>query len=164
MCKVRVAAAGLLALVFVPSAVMCLEDVPAAPPRSADLPWTSPVLLVGDLDDAAAWYRRTFGFEPIGERHDGSSRAVLLSRGMAVISLRPLAVETTGAVGKPVKVRPTLTILVEDVDATVARLQGEGVPILSMPEDGPDGRDRTARVVDPYGNRILLREPLPPGA
>ena len=80
-----------------------------------------------------------------------------------MVSLRPLAVETTGSVAKTVKVRPELTVLVEDVDAAVAALQDEGVFIVSMPEDGPDGRDRSARVADPFGNRIVLKEPLPPG-
>ena len=80
--RARAAAAGLLALVLVPSTVLCLEDVPAVPPVAVeDLPWSSPVLLVGDVDAAADWYRRALGFEVVGERVDGDSRTLLSPAG-----------------------------------------------------------------------------------
>jgi catechol 2,3-dioxygenase-like lactoylglutathione lyase family enzyme len=53
---------------------------------------------------------------------------------------------------------------VDDVDAAVAVLQDEGVPVLSLPQDDREGRYRLAAVADPDGNPITLREPLPSGS
>ncbi len=159
------AAAIAAAVAALPGTAFCLEDRSLAQaPATAALPWSSPVLLADDPDEAAAWYRRALGFEPAGERIDGTSRILLLSRGLSVVSLRPLAVDVTGSVGKPVKVRQALTLFVDDVDATTAALAADGATILAMPQDSPDGRNRIARILDPFGNRVVLEEPLPRGS
>jgi predicted enzyme related to lactoylglutathione lyase len=157
--------AAVAAMAALPGGALCHEERSAAPASAAEaLPWSSPVLLAEDPEEAAAWYRRALDFEPSGERVDGTSRILLLSRGLTVVSLRPLAVETTGSVGKPVKVRAALTLFVEDVDSAVAKLGKEGAAVVSMPQDSADGRLRIARIVDPFGNRVVLEEPLPRGS
>ena len=162
--RILVIASAALALLSAP--VLAVEDLSARPASEAQgVRWSSPVVLVADVDASAAWYERSLGFRRIGERVDGTSRTVLLSRGVTVISLRPLAVETTGSVAvRGPSVRADLTLLVDDVDAAVAMLQDEGVPVLSSPQDDRDGRYRLAAIADPDGNPITLREPLPSGS
>ncbi|HEU4518248.1 MAG TPA: VOC family protein [Microvirga sp.] len=162
----RVPAVLFAALAFLPLSARCLEDGgrPGAPELSA-LRVAAPFVLARDVDAAARWYEEHLGFERVGERVDGPARSLILSRGMALLQVRPKAVETTGAVEpapRPGGTGPT--VLVDDVDAAVAALEDAGVEILSWPEDGPDGRDRVARIRDPDGNRIQLREPLPAGS
>lgn len=162
----RVLAIAFSALTLLPGPVLGLEDMPTRPQSETQgVRWSSPVVLVSDVEASAEWYERTLGFKRVGERVDGTSRTILLSRGLTVISLRPSAVETTGsvAVGRP-SVRADLALLVEDVDAAVATLQDEGVPVLSWPQDDRDGRYRLAAIADPDGNPVTLREPLPPGS
>jgi predicted enzyme related to lactoylglutathione lyase len=45
----------------------------------------------------------------------------------------------------------------EDLDATVAELEGRGVPFIAMPDESPEGY-RLATFVDPEGNRFQLFE------
>jgi catechol 2,3-dioxygenase-like lactoylglutathione lyase family enzyme len=162
--RLAISSALLSAIALLSAPVLCREGAAAPPPANAALTWNSPVLLVEDLDEAVSWYAQALGFEKVGERIDGTSRMLILSRGMTVLSLRP-SVETTGSVARgPSRLRPDLTLLVDDVDAEVARLQDEGVTVLSWPEDDSQARDRLALIADPYGNRIVLREPLPPGS
>jgi catechol 2,3-dioxygenase-like lactoylglutathione lyase family enzyme len=50
---------------------------------------------------------------------------------------------------------PVLYFEVEDVDATVTRLQAEGIPLGTGPEDQP-WLWREARLADPAGNRLCI--------
>ena len=55
-----------------------------------------------------------------------------------------------------------LWVYVDDVDETVQRLRGAGVPVLADPEDMPWG-ERMAYVADPDGNPVALASPPPEG-
>jgi catechol 2,3-dioxygenase-like lactoylglutathione lyase family enzyme len=158
-----VAAALFVAL----SPVLALEDTAGVRPAKPApvLPWSTPVLLVGDLDAAAQWYQTHLGFQTVSDRMDGAAHSLLLSRQNTLVHLRARAVDVTGATeaagtgGR----HQRLSLLVDDVDALVADLQDAGVLVLALPEDDHDGRYRIARITDPDGNEVVLREPLPPG-
>ena len=161
----RVPALLVAALLLFPLSARCVEDeARPAETAAAELRVAAPFVVARDVDAAARWYEERLGFERVGERLEGGARSLILSRGMALLQVRPSAVETTGAVAPPRPGRAGVTILVDDVDATAAALQEAGIEILTWPEDAPDGRDRIARIRDPDGNRVTLREPLPPGS
>lgn len=56
-----------------------------------------------------------------------------------------------------VLVRGSLRLLVDDIDAEVARLTAAGVPFRNEVLDGPGGRQ--VLVEDPYGNPVELFQP-----
>ncbi|HEV2558591.1 MAG TPA: VOC family protein [Microvirga sp.] len=142
----------------------CVEDVKS--PTGAATHWNVPALLVRDLDRSAAWYEGYLGFARVSERLDGEARSLVLSRGTTLLHLRAMAVDVTGSIGAAPteRARRALTLLVGDVDETVAELQDRGLELLSTPQDDDEGRYRTATITDPDGNPILLSEPLPPGS
>ncbi len=55
-----------------------------------------------------------------------------------------------------------LIVTVEDVDASVERLQAQGVQFLTDPRDFPGWGIRSAYLRDPDGNLIELYSDLPP--
>jgi len=157
----RVAALLLAALVAVAHA-FAAEDVKGP----GEVRWSVPVLLVRDLDRSARWYETYLGFEHVSDRVDGDARSIILSRGLTLVHLRAQAAEITGSVdaGGKLNSRGRLILLVADVDALISELQGRDLAVIAMPQDDDDGRERTAAIADPDGNRILLKEPLPPGS
>jgi uncharacterized glyoxalase superfamily protein PhnB len=53
-----------------------------------------------------------------------------------------------------------ITLEVEDVDAAVAYVRGEGVQVFDEPKDRPWGK-RDAGVYDPDGNEVYFSQPIP---
>jgi predicted enzyme related to lactoylglutathione lyase len=76
------------------------------------------------------------------------SGAKLVVYGGGVGALQPKGVDKNAFV-------PNLEC--DDLDATVAELEGRGVPFIAMPADNGEGY-RLATFVDPEGNRIQLFE------
>lgn len=120
-------------------------------------------LSVGDLDDAVAWYGVALGYEQVfaaetptmrvsmGTLPDGTGLELLARHGSA-----------PGAQGR----RPDEALLVrgyghialevDDLDATVTRLEEAGARVVWAPRQSPEPGVSMAFVHDPEGNLIEL--------
>ena len=107
-----------------------------------------PVLTVGDLAAAVRFYRDLLGFtEAYRFPADGEAQFVTLTLGTSELGLGAGAAEPAAAF--------ELCVYADDCDAAVAALRAAGVPVVEEPADQPWG-ERTARVLDPAGNRVLV--------
>jgi catechol 2,3-dioxygenase-like lactoylglutathione lyase family enzyme len=113
---------------------------------------TAITLFVEDLDAAKAFYQRVFDL-PLTYEDDASA---VFTFGDTMINL--LRVESAheliepATVGGPdAGVRIQLTLTVDDVDATCAKLTARGIELLNGPMDRPWGI-RTASFRDPAGH------------
>jgi catechol 2,3-dioxygenase-like lactoylglutathione lyase family enzyme len=160
----------------------------AAPPQNGPPPtglvvgsgnYFSPI--VPDLDKAVAFYRDGLGLDAPGGPNDLSSNAPLMDMfGLPNAKLRQqiartpaLAggveiVEISAANGKPVERRAqdpgavTLVATVRDIDATLARLQRLGAPVVTRggkPVTIGQGALRIAVVKDPGGHFVEIAQP-----
>lgn len=109
-------------------------------------------MFVEDVAASKGFYQRAFQVEPIFEDDDSvvfriGGLVINLLHEQAVpelISPAPMAPASAGA-------RAVQTLEVEDVDAVVAQLAGEGVDLLNGPMNRPWG-PRTASFRDPSGH------------
>jgi lactoylglutathione lyase len=123
-------------------------------------------LLVTNFDECFTFYRDVMGFEVIwGEL--GGQYADFKGEGdvLVAISARHLVTEVVGARELPddldTQFRAMLIFAVEDVDATAAKLQAKGVPMLAPPQDRPGWGVRTVHFRDPGGNLLEFNRELP---
>ncbi|HEX5049856.1 MAG TPA: VOC family protein [Gammaproteobacteria bacterium] len=161
---------------------------PAAPPQNGPPPtglvvgsgnYFSPI--VADLDKAVAFYRDGLGLDAQGAPSDLSSNAPLMNMfGLPNAKLHQqiartpaLAggveiVEISAANGKPVERRAqdpgavTLVATVRDLDATLARLERLGAPVVTRggkPVTIANGALRIAVVKDPGGHFVEIAQP-----
>ncbi len=100
---------------------------------------------VSDLERSVAWYRRVLGVEP-GSRYGGWQ--VLTSDG-------PTFALHQGRGDHP-SVNAVLAFSVEDLDAAIAALSGNGVTPLDQVTD--TGVARFVTIEDPDGNHLQLIE------
>jgi lactoylglutathione lyase len=106
-----------------------------------------PIISVRDLPATRAFYEQlgfaqTYQFPPEGE-----PGFVTMQRGRSSIGI--------GAGGASEEDRFGYWVYVDDVDATLRRLEASGAPIVAEPEDQPWG-ERVARTRDPDGNLVYL--------
>ena len=109
-------------------------------------------LVVEDLDACKDFYRRVFELPVVFEDDDSAAYAF----GGTLVNL--LVARAAGELIEPAVVggpqdgpRLQLTLEVDDVDATCARLSALGVTLLNGPIDRPWG-PRTASFQDPAGH------------
>lgn len=112
---------------------------------------------VSDLDAAMAFYGGLLGGEETYRfPADGEPVFVVLRLGESDIGLSTLEEPLHGQAVRPATGhRLELCVYVDDVDATVASMRSEGVPIILDPTDQPWG-ERVAYVADPEGNLVML--------
>ena len=103
---------------------------------------------VRDLDEALAFYAH-LGFAPIERPDFGFPGAWLQSAGAQI----HLTVEA----GLAVRSGNHLALEVDDLDATMAGLEGAGITVGRIPETA--GAGRQAFLQDPTGNLIELNQP-----
>ncbi|MFT4211285.1 MAG: VOC family protein [Microbacterium sp.] len=134
-------------------------------------------LSVDDLDAAAAWYGDSFGLTTAGrfglEPYQLEGVVLGSDAGWTLELLH-----RTGSTGRDRVAHPLDAALlrglagvqvdVDDLDATLSRLETAGATVLMPAHPGPSGM--SAFVADPEGNVIRLRDPHaptpppPPGA
>jgi lactoylglutathione lyase len=109
-------------------------------------------LFVEDLAAVRDWYARAFG---LPEHHSDDDSVVFRFEGTMVNLLRSSEAPeliTPATVGAPdAGARAQYTVMVPDVDASVAALAAAGIEVLNGPIDRPWGV-RTAAVADPSGH------------
>jgi len=128
-----------------------------------------PRLLVANFAETFRFYRDVMGFK-VTWGHEGDSYASFAHREGKATTLalfhRQAMAEVVGYSGLPrdavCQDRAMLIVTVEDVDATVERLQAQGVQFLADPQDFPDWGIRSAYLRDPDSNLIELYSDLPP--
>jgi lactoylglutathione lyase len=120
-----------------------------------------PTLFTVDIEDTAAFYRRlgfaeAYRFPPFGEEPPAF---IAMHIGTFYITLARLEVikQQTGlpGVGIATSRQFDITVIVTDVDATVADLREFGATVVMEPRDQPWG-DRHAYVTDPDGNYVQI--------
>lgn len=118
---------------------------------------TSAVALnVNDVSASSAFLTDHFGFreEMAADgftsltRNDAGMNVVFLRRGLATLPNDQRDAHATGVI---------LALVVEDLDAELARLTSEGVPI-TMPLTREDWGQRAFQVTDPNGIKIELTD------
>jgi len=102
---------------------------------------------VEDVDAALRFYCDTLGLEQRADRPDFGFGGAWLDAGGQQVHL----IEGTA----PPELGQHFALLVENLDATVAELRGQGVAV-SDPK--PVGSSRQAFVSDPSGNRIEIHQ------
>jgi lactoylglutathione lyase len=111
-----------------------------------------PILSTRDIERSLGFYRDLLGGEVYYRfPDDGPPGYVAIRVGSMQlgIGLDPDAVE--GAGGQ----RTALWFYVSDCDAAIERLRAGGVTVTEQPQDQPWG-ERTARVLDPDGNEVIV--------
>ena len=136
-------------------------------PSSADVPVATavtPYLAVADGAAALAWYATALGavedYRVVGPdgRVGHAEIAIGAARFMLSDEYPEMGVPSpTTLGGTPV----TLHLTVPDVDALYARAVAAGATAQSEPADQPHG-SRHGTLVDPYGHRWMLSQPLEP--
>lgn len=114
--------------------------------------------LVGDVEASIAWYVDHLGFSVIS---DYAPAFADVRRG----SLRLLLSGPTSSAGRPMadgeRPRPggwnRIHLVVEDLDAEIARLRAAGVSFRNDVVSGPGGSQ--VLLVDPSGNLVELFQP-----
>jgi predicted enzyme related to lactoylglutathione lyase len=105
-------------------------------------------IAVSDYPAARDWYERLLGRPADMYPHDHEAAWQLGEEGWIYV------------VADPARAGPgLLTLLVDDLDATVAEIGARGIAAESM-ETIP-GAARKAEYTDPEGNRVTFGQPLP---
>ena len=135
-----------------------IEDpVASASPRFESI---FPILSTRDLPRMLGFYEELLGGE-IRYRFpdDGPSAFVTLRIGSDEIGLAA----SDDAPGADAGQRASLWVYVDDCDAAIERLRSAAVTIVEEPSDRAWG-ERTARVLDPDGNEVLVGARATPSA
>lgn len=121
-----------------------------------------PVLMVRDVEAAAAFYVAHFGFRPLftSDWYVHLQSADHPDVNLAFVDLDH---ETVPEGGRKAVAGLLLNFEVEDPDAAYARLQAAGVPVLRTLRDEDFGQ-RHFIVADPNGVMIDVIRPIPPSA
>lgn len=114
--------------------------------------------IVSNVDESVDWYCRNFGFEVISNHAPAFAD---VRRGQ----LRLLLSGPTSSAGRQMSdgEMPTpggwnrIHLLVEDLDAVIQRLDGQGVLFRNEIVKGPGGQQVMA--IDPSGNLVELFQP-----
>lgn len=117
-------------------------------------------LLVDRFDECFRFYRDVLG---LGVRY-GDENAAYAEFKTAGVHLALFGRQAmAAAVGQPVRTRPShhcgdavIVLRVDDVDATVNRIQKRGGKVMVPATDRPDWGCRTAHLRDPEGNLIEI--------
>ncbi|MER7519101.1 VOC family protein [Streptomyces sp. NPDC126499] len=115
-----------------------------------------PVILTADQDALVAFYTTLFGAEEIF-RVPKEGPAFYLGLRIGDTDLGLVAKADVGATGAP---RILLSIGVDDVDETLARVVALGGSVSGGANDMPWGQ-RVAHIKDPDGNPVNLTQPIP---
>ncbi len=103
---------------------------------------------VRDWKPAVRWYTETLGFEVVVSEED--DQFCLLTTGAALLGLAADHPEQSMSTSEN-RVAPGFKTV--DLDATLARLRGEGVTVDPIIDGAGEGY-RLARIWDPEGNRL----------
>ncbi|MFJ8863745.1 VOC family protein [Streptomyces sp. NPDC102451] len=115
-----------------------------------------PVILTADQDVLLGFYTKLFGAEKIFRvPEEGAAFYLGLRIGDTDLGLVAKANPGTGAAP-----RILLSIGVDDVDETLARVEALGGSVSGGPNDMPWGQ-RVAHIKDPDGNPVNLTQPIP---
>ncbi|MCB9992885.1 MAG: VOC family protein [Hyphomicrobiaceae bacterium] len=117
---------------------------------------------VTDVDRSLDYYRDRLGFEEMLRLHhdDGSLWLVYLRiTDDQYLEIFPGA-ENDRAPGWNANGVNHICFLIDDLDATCARIEATGITLMSPPKAGADG-NRQAWLEDPDGNRIEMMEMAP---
>ena len=116
-----------------------------------------PMLSVEDLGAARGFYGGLLGGEETFRfPKEGAPAFVVLRLGESDLGLATLGEPLHGRSLRPATGhRIELCVYVDDLDAVVAAMTEEGVPIVLEPTDQPWG-ERVAYVSDPEGNLVML--------
>ncbi|MFJ6461515.1 VOC family protein [Streptomyces sp. NPDC091387] len=115
-----------------------------------------PVILTADQDVLLGFYTKLFGAEEIFRvPEEGAAFCLGLRIGDTDLGLVAKTDLGTGAAS-----RILLSIGVDDVDETLARVEALGGSVGGGPEDMPWGQ-RVAHIKDPDGNPVNLTQPIP---
>ena len=117
---------------------------------------------VTDLDRSLDYYQKRLGFPEMLRlfNDDGTTWLVYLRiTDEQYLEIFPGA-ENDRAPGWDANGVNHICFTIDDLDATVARIEAAGITLLSPAKDGVDG-NRQAWLEDPDGNRIELMEMAP---
>jgi predicted enzyme related to lactoylglutathione lyase len=115
-----------------------------------------PVILTADHDVLLGFYTKLFGAEEIFRvPEEGPVFYLGLRIGDTDLGLVAKANPGTGAAP-----RILLSIVVDDVDETLGRVEALGGSVRGAPNDMPWGQ-RVAHIRDPDGNAVNLTQPTP---
>ena len=115
-----------------------------------------PVILTADQDILLSFYTQLFGAEEIFRvPEEGAVFYIGLRIGDTDLGLVAKTDPGTGAAS-----RILLSIGVDDVDETLARVEALGGSVSGGPNDMPWGQ-RVAHIKDPDGNPVNLTQPIP---
>ncbi|MFK0100288.1 VOC family protein [Streptomyces sp. NPDC091040] len=114
-----------------------------------------PVILTAHQDVLAGFYTDLFGAEEIF-RVPAEGPVFYLGLRIGDTDLGLVAKEEAEGAGAP---RMLLSIAVDDVDATLGRVEALGGSVSGGPKDMPWGQ-RVAHVLDPDGNPVNLTQPV----
>ena len=106
-----------------------------------------PIISVRDLPATRRFYKELGFSQTYQFPAEGEPGYVAMERGNSSIGI--------GAAGPTDEDRFGHWVDVDDVDVTLERLRGTGVPAVAEPEDQPGG-ERVARTRDPDGNLVYL--------
>ncbi|MEU1438274.1 VOC family protein [Streptomyces sp. NPDC005786] len=115
-----------------------------------------PVIITADHDVLVGFYTKLFGAEEIF-RQPAEGPAFYLGLRIGDSDLGLVAKSAPGAGAAP---RILLSIGVDDVDETLARVTALGGTVSGGPTDMPWGQ-RVAHIRDPDGNPVNLTHPIP---
>jgi lactoylglutathione lyase len=104
-----------------------------------------PIITVADLPAALAFYRDAMGFQQV-YRFPPEGEPVFVTLKLGTSELGIGAEATAGF---------ELCVYADDCDAAAATLREAGAELVEEPTDQPWG-ERSARLVDPAGHKILL--------
>ncbi|MFI9106564.1 VOC family protein [Streptomyces fildesensis] len=115
-----------------------------------------PVIMTADQDVLVGFYTKLFGAQEVF-RVPAEGPAFYLGLRIGDTDLGLVAKADAGTSAAP---RILLSIGVEDVDATLGRVEALGGSVRSGPNDMPWGQ-RVAHIQDPDGNPVNLTQPIP---
>lgn len=149
---------------FLAGAICLAIGLTGSAQADAGIRTSSALIKTLDLEPTVAWYKDNLGFRPLSvESRTQSRRAILERQGFLLeiaadehaTSQPKTDVDSTSGLGEPV-----LSIMVQNVDEDIARLESRGVEIVREPQDDLNGGFRTGLITDNGHRLVELREPL----